>query len=92
MPIHNRDWYQESSSYGSSYGGRAANATPTCTRILIVTIAVYVAQIVTFDDDVDEVSPIGHVQLTPGTFHLHIRPLNGNVDTLGNGNGLFAYT
>ena len=47
---------------------------------------------VTLDDDVDEVSPIGHVQLTLGTFHLHIRPLNGNVDTLGNGNGLLAYT
>ncbi len=49
MPIHNRDWYQERSSYGSSYGGRATNATPTCTRILIVTIAVYVAQIVISD-------------------------------------------
>lgn len=49
MPIDNRDWYQERSSSGSSYGGRRANATPTCTRILIVTIAVYVAQIVISD-------------------------------------------
>ncbi len=49
MPIDNRDWYQERSGSGSSYGGRRASPTPTCTRILIVTIAVYVAQIVISD-------------------------------------------
>ncbi|MDP6449555.1 MAG: rhomboid family intramembrane serine protease [Lentisphaeria bacterium] len=65
MPIHNRDWYQESSSYGSSYGGRAANATPTCTRILIVTIAVYVAQIVISDGRVSYVTQ--WLAVTPDT-------------------------
>lgn len=56
MPIHNRDWYRESGSYGNSYGGKANNATPTCTRILIVTIAVYVAQIVISDGGVSYVT------------------------------------
>ena len=45
-----------------------------------------------YPGDIDEVDPIGHVQLTLGALHFHVRTLNGNIDTLGYGNGLFTYT